>query len=164
MYLREHMIRFKQRTSLPLVLSLLILMVTSGCEIFGSDSGERSDLETQKRIWNAYNSGDYSFLLQRGCFCIYDGQFEIQVRDNTIADIIPPWDDQEGVPKEDWQYFHTISELFDLLEDAFGGEADKVDVEYSEFGYPVSIDIDYAEMMIDDELFLGVSEVVMSLE
>ncbi len=159
------MTRFKRYTSLPVVvLALLMLMTTPGCEILGNDSGRRSDLETQKRVWNSYNSGTYSYVLQRGCFCIYTGQYEIRVRDNIIVDIIPAWDDLEGVPKDDWQYFHTINQLFELLEDALANEADKVDVEFSEFGYPVRIDIDYIKNAIDDELFLGVSDVVMFLD
>ncbi len=151
-------------TLLGVFVTVLVLVVTPGCELVGSTSGGGSDLTRNQKAWNSFNRGTYDFVLQRGCFCVYAGQFEIRVRDNQIEEIIPSWDDLRGVPKEDYQYFQTIDDIFDLLENAYTEEAFLIDVEYSDNGYPTQISIDYIENAVDDELSLGVSDLLMEVD
>ena len=146
------------------VLPVLIVFTLAGCELFGGDSDELSELSQQRRVWENFNSGNYSFVLTRGCFCIYAGEFQIFVEANEIVDIIPPWDDLEGVPREDWRFFQTIDGVFDIIQEAYSGDADRIEVDYSQYGYPLNADIDYIENAIDDELFLGVTDVLMEID
>ncbi|GMQ82283.1 MAG: hypothetical protein BMS9Abin05_1728 [Rhodothermia bacterium] len=146
------------------IFALLLVVTVAGCELFGEDSTELDELSSQRRIWQNYNSGTYSFVLTRSCFCVYAGEFQLFVKDNELTNIIPPWDDLEGVPKEDWNLFPTIDGLFDLIQEAYSGKADRISVDYSEHGYPATADIDYIENAIDDELFLGVDDLLMALD
>lgn len=147
------------------ILALLIFVSVAGCELFGGgDSRELDELSRQRRIWQNYNSGTYSFVLTRGCFCAYAGEFQLFVVENEIVHIVPPWDDLEGVPREDWDIFPTIDGLFDVIQEAYSGDADRISVDYSEHGYPATTDIDYIKNAIDDELFLGVANLLMELD
>ena len=52
-------------------------------------------------------------------------------------------------------FYHTISSLFDLIQNAIDNEADQVTVSYDgEFGYPMNIEIDYSSNSVDDEYTL----------
>lgn len=146
------------------IFAFVFVMTVAGCELFGGDSREPDELSSQRRIWQNYNSGTYSFVLTRSCFCAYAGEFQLFVEDNELTNIIPPWDDLEGVPREDWGIFLTIDGIFDLIQDAYSGKAARVTVDYSEHGYPATADIDYIENALDDELFLGVTDLLMALD
>ena len=149
---------------LSVLFAFLLIGSIAGCELFGRDSKELDELSSQRRIWQNFNSGTYSYVLTRGCFCAYAGQFQLFVEENEVVNIVPPWDDLEGIPSEDWDLFPTIDGLFDLIEEAYSGKADRISVDYSEHGYPAMADIDYIENAIDDELFLGVDDLLMALD
>jgi hypothetical protein len=141
------------------------LLTTPGCELFGSISNKDSDLATHKRIWARYNTGTYTYSLQRSCFCWLAGPFKIEVRDNEIVAVTPdPVLSVSEVLPEDFYIFQTVDELFELIEEAYAQGADDVEIEYSNYGYPNSITIDYILNAVDDELYLGVSNMVMALE
>ncbi len=58
--------------------------------------------------------------------------------------------------------YNTIEKLFNTLDSALNGGADKTTVEYNaENGYPESINIDYIEKAIDDEISFTVSDFVV---
>jgi len=141
---------------------ILTAYLGSGCEILGNDDSRHADLAAHQRIWDTLSDGTYAFTLQRGCFCIYAGLFDVQVVDYEVVDVIPAWDSVPGVPPEDYHFFSTIEGLFDMLRDAYKTGADEIVVEYSSNGYPESIDIDYIKNAVDDEMSIRVSEVRLS--
>ncbi len=143
--------------SIAALLTLLTAVV--GCELLGHNSNRDSDLAVNRRIWNAGNTGNYSFTLLRGCFCAYSGPFDITVLDNHIVDVrrTQPYE-PATVPTEDYPYFQTIDDLFDILESAYRTGADHVDVDYSSRGNPSLISIDYIENAVDDEVSYTVSD------
>jgi len=146
------------------IVSVLIgsaVIVGTGCQIVGNDNPTMSEMALMKRTWTLSNSGSYTFRFQRGCFCIHGGSFDIRVLDNVIVEVSSLLNEENNVPPEDYQYFWTIDELFDLIQEAQSGKADEIAVEYSEEGYPTSIDIDYIKKAIDDELFLKVENMQM---
>lgn len=82
----------------------------------------------------------------------------VEVRDGQVVAMV----DQQGQPVTEFQDsflpYASIDKLFDTLEKAQNGGADKVTVEYdSQRGYPSSIYIDYIEQAADDEMSFTVS-------
>ena len=58
------------------------------------------------------------------------------------------------------EYFETIDDMFDMIVDA-EKNADRLEVEYSVHGYPSSIDIDWIQDAVDDEMLLTVEELTL---
>ena len=56
-----------------------------------------------------------------------------------------------------------IEDLFDLIDRAEAEGADDVHVEYAREGYPTVVNIDWIRQAVDDEMFMGVSEVVVGV-
>jgi hypothetical protein len=139
------------------ILSVMILM--GGCELLGTISNHDSDLVVNQRVWNEHNTGFYFFTLVRGCFCAYAGEYQVVVADNEVVDVIPAWDDQVGVPREDYDIFQTVDDLFEVIRNAYRNGADEIDVEYSDVGYPSLVSIDYMKNAVDDEVSYAVSDV-----
>ena len=143
-----------------ILLSALILLI-GGCEIIGPDRSENDDLADARVEWANYQDGTYSYLLNRGCFCIVAGPHFVQVVDSQVVSAISTHSN-EVVRHEDLQYIETVEDVFDMIEDALE-TADKIDVEYSEFGYPTSVDIDWIKQAVDDEMFITISEVQLGI-
>jgi len=142
--------------------AILILAATlglAGCELLGTNTNHDSDLVVNQRVWNEQNTGFYFFTLFRGCFCAYAGEYQVVVADNEIVDVIPAWDDQIGVPREDYHIFQTVDDLFEIIRSAYRKEADEVEVEYAEMGNPSRVMIDYMKNAVDDEVSYTVSDV-----
>jgi len=156
--------RFRQlhpaATRLASIAALLFVLLTAvGCELLGHNSNHDADLAVNRRIWDAGNTGNYTFSLLRGCFCVYGGPFDITVLDNQIVDVSRPLPYEPAtVPAEDYQYFQTIDDLFDILASAYRTGADDVSVDYSDRGNPSLISIDYLKNAVDDEVSYTVSE------
>ncbi len=144
------------------VLLLLVLgVLASGCEILGPDDPSENELEVNQSRWNAHHDGDYHFEVQRGCFCVNGGSFWVQVVDSKIVFAINNFS-QEPLPDEYLQYFETIDEIFEMLRDAKKG-ADELAVQYSPFGYPSMVTIDWDVLAIDDEMSLTVSNLILGV-
>jgi len=150
----------KTHSSLGILLLALTLLV-GGCEIVGPDRSEMNELSDARAKWDNYQDGTYSFLLNRGCFCIVAGPFFVQVVDSEVVAAFSTPSNEE-VRAEDLQYIETVEDVFDMIENALEG-ADKIEVEYSEFGYPASVDIDWTEQAVDDEMFLTIGEVLLGI-
>ncbi len=135
---------------------LALIFLIGGCEIVGPDRSEMDALSDARAEWNNYQDGTYSFLLNRGCFCIVAGPFFVQVIDTDVVTAISTHSN-EVVRPEDLQYIETVDDVFDMIEDALEN-ADEIEVEYSEFGYPTSVDIDWIKQAVDDEMFITISE------
>ncbi len=127
-----------------------------GCDLLGPEGLE--ELQESRRLWQSQGVTDYVYVLRRGCFCTPEaiGPVQITVRGGTVVSRTYV---EGGDPVTQWlDSWPSIDGLFDLLQRAIDGEADKVDVAYHpQMGYPVSADIDYIEQAIDDELRLTVT-------
>ena len=133
----------------------MCLVVAGGCTVIGIDQygAEREKLEDARRLWQAQGWDSYAFTLQRLCFCAGGTDpAEVVVRNNervSVTDI----GTGEPIPAEFVQYYLTVPELFDFIEDAIDREAHEIDVSYDpSAGYPVAIQIDYIQNAIDEEM------------
>lgn len=131
----------------------------SGCRLFGPDhDSPRVDIERARTVWADQTDGTYAFDLFHSCFCVYAGDFRVNVVDYEIVSIIGV-PRGEAVPETHFDYMYSIEQMFDLVEDARRRDADVVEVEFSDRGFPVRINLDYSVNVADDELYMEVGNV-----
>jgi hypothetical protein len=141
--------------SLFWLLVLLPLGVAGSCSVLGLDDyeGERDRLDAARAVWRAQERGDYTFVLQRSCFCGGGTEPAVVTVEGGERVSVTVVQTGEPVPAEFAQYYLTVDELFDFIEDAIDRKAHRITVEYDrDVGYPVHIFIDYEENTIDEEM------------
>ena len=122
----------------------LALILFSGCSLF--NSSDNSELDDARARWTRAGISDYNYELTISCFCGETGTFDVEVRNGAVVSVTP----SASIGK-------TMDELFGVLADAYGRNADVTTVSYDALlGYPTSISIDYIRNVSDDELFYGV--------
>ncbi len=128
---------------------------TGGCDVLDPDGLD--ELRRNRQLWQAQGVRDYTYVLSRSCFCALEaiGPVEITVRGGQVESREYV---ETGDPVTLWlESWPSIDGLFDLLERAADGDADRVAITYHpDRGYPLTADIDYIEHAIDDELGLAV--------
>jgi hypothetical protein len=106
--------------------------------------------------WQDQRIDSYAFTLARICFCPGPHEVRITVEEDEITKVI---DTQTGAEVDrtsvEWP---TIDGIFKIILDAEANRADKVEVTYDDtYLHPVTVNIDYIEEAVDDELGLLVS-------
>lgn len=141
-------------------LGLLSLLATS-CDSLGP---ERSELERARALWEATGPSDYSYAVERLCFCGYTGPARVTVEDGEVVSVVSLTEQQLPIePSED--LFPSVDGLFDILEDAMARDVHSITATYDpETGVPVEFFIDYQEFTVDEELGMRVTEGVTPLE
>jgi hypothetical protein len=121
-------------------LTMVVTLVAAGC------SAEASPAEsvTMRAAWVASGITDYSMTYTVTC-----GLNGINLPEAVSVEV---FGDQvrvvsEKVPRE----VATVDRLFGIVTEAEEGGADRVTVEYGEFGQPLHVDIDWYENAIDNE-------------
>ncbi len=109
-------------------------------------------LSEQRALWESQGLKDYTFDVQRLCFCLVRERVRVRVVDGAVAGAVDVVADEE-LDTDELQWYPSIDGLFDLLEDAYDRGAHRVEVDFhvSE-GYPKRIWIDYQENVADEEL------------
>ena len=117
-------------------------------------------LGEQRARWQALGLNDYTYDVQRICFCPFREGVRVTVVDGAVAGATDLATGEVLEPNE-VQWYLTIDDLFDLVQDAYDRNAHEVQVEFDPSrGYPTRIYIDYSEMIADEELgFTLLSEV-----
>lgn len=136
-----------------------MLAVSAACSVLDPDgySDERERLEAAREKWRSQNIQDYSLVQRRLCFCGYVNPVTMVVRNNVVISLT---DNTTGEPVSTLfrPWYFTVEGLFDFIEDAIDREAHSITVAYDVArGYPVSINIDYIENAIDEEMAYEVS-------
>ena len=141
--------------------SELEILETEPEEDLNADATDhQAELDAFRILWDSHRAIDYDYYYQRSCYCMYDytRQFEVQVRNDTVDAAIAV---EDGTPApddmlEDW--LPTIDNLFDQIQSAIDQSAASISVRYNlTYGYPLSINIDYDEMIADEELYVSTS-------
>jgi len=138
------------------LLWLTLAALLAGCSL----SPAPRALEKNKALWQEQQADHYRFQLAIGCFCPYYSQMPltIEVQDGEAISVSAADGSDVAPYMEQYGRADTIEELFGIIESAQSGAADEVKVEYNpEFGYPVSIEIDYIKRAVDDEVGYQVS-------
>lgn len=139
-----------------------LLLPFSACQIAGPDDARTSTVQEQKARFEARYGTTYSFNVMRGCFCANGGEHWVQVADGNVVAAVQLYD-QEPVPADQLEWLETMDEVFDMIQRA-ETEADRLDVTWSEFGYPAEFYIDWIEEAADDEMGMTISNVVPGVQ
>jgi len=132
------------------------IAAASACDAAGPD--DLDELQEARALWVSLGITDYAYVLQRGCFCTLEsiGPVRITVRAGVVESLV--YVASGGPVIQGGELWPTVDGLFDVVERAIDGEADKVTAVFdASRGYPLTVDIDYIEQAIDDELTLTVS-------
>ncbi len=148
----------------PLMALALSIAVASaaGCGVLGPDEEQRSELERAEDRWAAARPQAYRYAVRRLCFCGPDaiGPVRVSVVGSVATDRFYVGSG-EPVPGDLASLFPSVDGLFDILRDAIGRDAHRIDVTYDpETGVPTDLRIDYRENVADEELGFTVVEPV----
>ena len=133
------------------VLFIILAVLLAAC----TQAKASSELEQNRALWEQQDASNYRYELAIVCFCPYGGQMplSIVVRDGEVASLTTADGSDPGPSLEYFSQADTIDELFDIIESAQADGADEIKVQYDpDYGYPVSIDIDYIKEAVDDEI------------
>jgi len=137
--------------------SLTLVSLTIAATMFGACGGPTAperQLQAARLKWERARPAAYTITVARWCECTQEmsGPVVVAVRDGAIesrtyvasaAAVGPTYAD----------LFPSIDGLFERIDDAHRRRAASVEVTYDpEFGFPVTISIDYDRVMADDEL------------
>ena len=129
---------------------LAALLLPAGCS---SITGAESDFERAHVRWSSRRPAAYDYTMRLSCFCGSEvtRPVVIVVRGNLVESRTYA-DNGAPVPAQYDIVFPTIDGLFDTIQKAFDQRAARVDVSYDPaMGYPVSIALDGATNVADDE-------------
>lgn len=149
-----------KRLGLKSVGAIVLSLASAGCSGGILGVGEGGELQVNRSRWQAAGIVDYTYQVDRGCFCGFAGPHEIQVRDGLIVAVID-LRDGSAVEAQFFDFFDTVEDLFDIIERAIANQAAVLEVDYHvQLGYPTRIELDGALNVADDELTVTVSRFV----
>jgi len=137
-----------------LAVGAVSLAFVYGCAIFDVDTGTpQENLDANRAVWNASGIADYSMRFQRLCsYCDPDWlvSVKVTVTGGTVVEAVD-WDTGNPAPFEPWAYY-TVSDLFDLIQNAIVKNAVELRVRYdAELGFPADVNIDVSRIQLSDD-------------
>jgi hypothetical protein len=120
----------------------------------------QADLDTHRQAWQSLNIDQYTYHLQRICFCQdpYTSPGIVHVSNGEITSVEHALTG-DPLPVE---IFLTADALFTEIEKGIEAHADNIVVEYDpSFGYPTALDIDFLTELADEEVSFRASELVV---
>jgi hypothetical protein len=129
------------------------LVVGTGFEAF------QAELDANLALWLDAGIDDYEYVLRLSCFCPPEitQPGRVRVRDGTIDSVEDP---DDGTPLDPADYL-TLPELFGVVQQAIDAEAYALAVTYDATrGFPASVQVDFDELVADDELEYTATEFV----
>ena len=137
-----------------LVLHIATLASVSCSDSMGPDRLrlDRLALVEQRELWESQALRDYSFEVQRLCFCRVLKRVRVRVVDGAVAGAVDLVAGEE-LGGDEVRWYLSIDGLFDLLDNAYSQGAHSVEVDFhASRGYPTHLWIDYHENIADEEL------------
>jgi len=113
----------------------------------------QSELDANRRKWEAQDLSDYTYRFRQLCFCPPEITDEvwIHVEDNQVASATFV-ESGEPVGQPRLGELRTIDGLFDYLQDAIDREAHSIEATFDPtLGYPTHAAIDFIENAVDEE-------------
>ncbi len=132
-------------------LLLLFIPFTLACSnIFGS---ERGTWEDNLAKWERSGFETYRYRFERRCFCGLSSEPMFILVSNESVWSVTNAATGEAIEEGHGDFYLTVDGLFDTIRDAIDRDAHKLSVVYHHvYGYPISVDIDYEENTIDEEV------------
>jgi len=138
------------------------LLPFSACQILGPDDPETNSVSDHRAKFEAQYGRSYSFNVMRGCFCVNGGEHWVQVGDGQVVFALRVYDNQP-VLADQLEWLETMDEVFDMIERA-ETEADRLEITWSDEGYPAEFFIDWIEEAVDDEMGMTISNVIAGIQ
>jgi hypothetical protein len=150
------------RPALTTATRVACALVLASCGLLDPESGNQSGQLAEARAqWALRSIDSYDFVLRRSCYC--GGGTEparVQVRDGVRTSVVYV-EDGTTVPPLFAPLYLTVPELFDFIEDAIDRGAHSIQVRYhATLGYPTSIQVDYLEAAVDEEMAFTATDLV----
>ncbi len=109
-------------------------------------------LGAARRLWNAQALEAYDVDFQRTCFCLERLPVRLSVLRGRIVRVVRK-DNGAPLPRESWEPYLSVEQLFDSLDERARGGAYEVRVRFdARYGYPLEVWIDSDRQMADEEL------------
>jgi len=152
-------------------LVIALLVIASGCSVLNTEeeldtnplTGEigliilegesgKQNLQEAREKWDSLSSPTYTYSFTHLAYIGLIEPYEIVVEENAVTDVIISKTGKSAESEfHDFYTKFTIDGLFDYTQNALD-KAYEVRVKFNEeFGYPVSVYIDYDENVIDEE-------------
>lgn len=144
------------------ILFFTFLLPFSACQILGPDDPGTTSVSDHQAKFEAQFGDSYSFNAMRGCFCINGGEHWVQVGEGQVVFALRVYDNQP-VLADQLEWLETMDEVFNMIARA-ETEADRLDVTWSDEGYPAEFFIDWTEEIADDEMAMTISNVVAGIQ
>ncbi len=139
----------------------VLLFISLAAFAIACENDRKEKLLEMQRVWNSQSSANYSYMLEKQCFCSpdYTRKMQVFVVDGDVAEALY-LDTKEQVSKEIVEQLSTITQWFDEILIAIDNEFGEVEIFYNEeLGYPNSIKIDKHKRRSDDEFTVIISNV-----
>ena len=128
---------------------LLVLLV-------GLSACPDPQLGNARQVWASQGLSNYSYRVQRSCFCPVAQPMILEIRSNTLASIVYA-DTQTPVPDGERPKQIRIEDYFDLI-DSVRAKGGTVKAEYDATrGHPTTISSDPIPNAVDDETYYTIS-------
>lgn len=142
----------RRRRSAPVVASVLQIAALAQLSCSEAIGPDRLRLLEQRELWDSQGLRDYSFEVQRLCFCPVRERVRVRVVDGAVAGAVDLGAGEE-LGGDEVRWYLSIDGLFDLLDDAYAQGAQRVEVDFhASRGHPTHLWIDYDEKIADEEL------------
>ena len=140
------------------LITFSIIWLFSGCNSSNNESEIESEFNTAKARWEQQNVSDYQITTQRSCFCIPRDEVVNIVEQNQLNGAFFVGNGQ-NLTAEELANQKTIGGYFALIKQAIDDQAFSLLVTYHAIlGYPTQINIDYDEMIADEEISYRLSD------
>jgi len=140
----------------------VLLFVSLTTLAFACEKDNSETLLYMQRLWHSQVGANYSYVVEKKCFCSLDYTREmlVSVIDNNVVEA-QYRDTGEKVSEQIVGQLLTIPGWFDEISKAIGNESGELEASYdSDLGYPVNIKIDRRKMVSDDEFDVIISKVL----
>ena len=113
------------------------------------------ELDAARARWAAEQPAAYD--LEFTWWCMLCGperrnEVRVSVTSGSVSGVAYAYSGADALPTPDPSHFHTVDELFALVQQAIGDSADRIVVEYSPgLGYPARFHTDPNQFVYDDE-------------
>jgi hypothetical protein len=116
------------------------------------------DVVVNRAKWQSQRPATYAANIEKLCYCE-----PWSIRAEVSASGVPMVTFKEPPPTsphDDRSYFpRTIDDIFEYIDRAYAQKAFRITIAFDDvLGYPIHVDIDRAEKVIDDEVQLFVTE------
>ena len=126
----------------------------------GSLAAIQAELTSNQAKWAENGADDYSYRMQRSCFCpfVVATPGIVKVRGGEIVEVSPVG----AFGALDPVLYLTVGGLFEVIQDAIDQNADEIIVSWDpQLGYPTDIYVDRLLSAVDDEVGYSARDLVL---